>query len=537
MEMLPGETDLEKDGLPRAFDCNLNAPTYLHIRGNDSTPDNNLVIEPSFPAFLSGEPAKIEPIPLPLEAYQPGLRPYVAETYLKNAQKRVTETHQAWEAAQAKLTELSATEPPADEAKLQQATLQLQLSQKTWLLAQVEASSISARAAADVARFQTPAPENLDEVIGRAVLSERKVAAAKAEEEVARQELAVVQAEKGKKEEVEKKRDAAVAARDKAVKAIDEPLGKTYASLQGALKTLESNVESAVSRAKPFPATSTGRRTAFAKWLIDPQHPLTARVAVNHLWLRHFGKPLVPTVFDFGRRGTPPTHPELLDWLAVELREQGWSMKHLHRLMVTSQTYRLSSSSADAPAETLAKDGENRFYWRMNPVRMEAQTVRDSLLHLAGELDFTPGGPPIPANDEKSRRRSLYFFHSHNEHQKFLAMFDDANVLDCYRRSESIVPQQALALENSPLVTSTATKISQRLAQAAPNATDAVFIRSAFLTVLNIEPSPAEIYIASEMLPRLMAAAQLQKRPNPQEAARVYLILALLNHNDFLTIR
>ena len=128
----------------------------------------------------------------------------------------------------------------------------------------------------------------------------------------------------------------------------------------------------------------------------------------------------MPTVFDFGRKGTPPTHPELLDWLAVELIEHGWSMKHMHRLIVTSNAYRMSSSAAGAAPTTLARDAENHFYWRMQPVRMEAQVVRDSLLHLAGELDPTLGGPSIPVADEASRRRSLYFVHSHNEHQKFL---------------------------------------------------------------------------------------------------------------------
>src|SRR5262245_4141550 len=120
--------------------------------------------------------------------------------------------------------------------------------------------------------------------------------------------------------------------------------------------------------------------------------------------------------------------------------DNGWSLKHLHRLMVTSETYRLRSSSADAEANRKA-DAENRYYWRMNATRMEAQVLRDSLLHLGGELDTTMGGPSIPVTDESSRRRGLYYVHSHNEHQKFLSIFDDANVLECYRRAESIVPQ------------------------------------------------------------------------------------------------
>ena len=168
---------------------------------------------------------------------------------------------------------------------------------------------------------------------------------------------------------------------------------------------------------------------------------------------------------------------------------------------------------------------------------MEAQVVRDSLLHLAGELDLTRGGPSIPVDDEASRRRSLYFVHSHNEHQKFLSMFDDANVLECYRRSESIVPQQALALENSPLVTNLAEKITQRLLAAAPQAPDADFIRAAFLTILAVEPTAAEQATVADALTRLTATAKLKNRPQPEFAARTAIVQALINHNDFVTVR
>ena len=160
-----------------------------------------------------------------------------------------------------------------------------------------------------------------------------------------------------------------------------------------------------------------------------------------------------------------------------------------------------------------------------------------ALLHLAEELDLTRGGPSIPATDETSRRRSLYFVHSHNEHQKFLSMFDDANVLDCYRRAESIVPQQALALENSPLATAMGEKIAQRLLVAQPMSSDTEFLRAAFMTVLAVEPSSEELALATEGLNRLTAAAQLKNRPNPAAHARASLIQALLNHNDFVTIR
>jgi hypothetical protein len=260
-------------------------------------------------------------------------------------------------------------------------------------------------------------------------------------------------------------------------------------------------------------------------------------VAVNHLWMRHFGQPLVATVFDFGRKGAAPTHPALLDWLAVELRERGWSMKHLHRLMVTSRTYRMTSSGAGAPASDLARDRENRYYWRMNPVRMQAQVVRDSLLSLAGELDPRLGGPPVPVNDKASRRRSVYLFHSHNEYHKFLSMFDDANVLECYRRAESIVPQQALALENSELALGAAEKIAARLTGRLRNAPDREFVRAAFETVLASTPTASEQAECERALAQLRKVFEQGKQPGPAGRARAALVHALLNHNDFIAVR
>ncbi|MDB5335340.1 MAG: Planctomycete cytochrome [Planctomycetaceae bacterium] len=741
-DAIPGEIDFEKDGIPRAFDCNLGAQTFLLIRGDDRNPDKSRVIEPIVPAFLSLGDSKIEPVALPADAYQPGLRSFIVEAHLKAAQARIEAARIALAEAQKKLVEaeqaakVAATKaeeakpvadakplvrddfaaakpdlwemregmwsyangkliqshpgptrsalrlkqmPPADfEAKLKyiptggetwksvginfdvfeqnevlaylssyaggpksqvaykqagnyvyppgalqnrpididkphelivrvrgplvnvlvdgthsiayrlpvprqaghlelitydakaeflafelsalqpsvtlvdvdpatakpagvplpidQAKQAVVVAQFALATAESQPASIQARAAADRARHQKPMPENLAAMIATAVRAERVSAAAKSDEDVAAAELEFLKTAADKRAEVEKKVAAAKTAQDAARKAIDTP-GETYTSLVGSLKTFESNLETEDSRRKPFPQTSTGRRSALAKWITDPRHPLPARVAVNHLWSRHFGRALVPTVFDFGRKGTPPTHPELVDWLAVEFIEHGWSMKHIHRLIVTSNTYRMTSSSAGVTPEMLALDPDNHFLWRTNPIRMEAQLVRDSLLHLAGELDLTRGGPPLSVDDETSRRRSLYFIHSHNEHQKFLAMFDDANVLECYRRSESIVPQQALALENSPLATVMAEKITQRMTAANANLSDHDFIRAAFLNVLCLEPTTAEQAAVVEALGRLTAAAKTKNRPNPELQARTNLIQALINHNDFVTVR
>ena len=533
-DALPSEIDFEKDGLPRAFDCNLDAPTFLHIRGDERNPDKSRTIEPLIPAFLSLGDWKIEPVTLPDDAVQPSLRPFVVATHLKVAEQKIAEARTAVEVAKKALMD---AESAADPNKLEQAKLAVVVAEKSLLTAEAQPIAINARAAADRAKFSSRTRESSDAALFvEAVRSERLVAAAKADEDAARAELELLRANPEKKAEAEKKLTAAKTALEAARKAVETP-GENYTSLSGSLKTLESNLENEESRRKPFPKTSTGRRSAFALWLTDPKHPLPARVAVNHLWSRHFGRPLVPTVFDFGRKGTPPTHPELLDWLAVEFIEHGWSMKHIHRLIVLSSTYRLTSSTAGTAENNLTADPDNRFLWRANPIRMEAQTVRDTLLHLAGELDLTLGGPSIPVSNEASRRRSLYFVHSHNEHQKFLSMFDDASVLECYRRAESIVPQQALALENSPLATTMAEKIAQRIAAANPNATDRDFIRSAFLTVLSSEPTESEFATLLDALTRLTNAAKAKNRPNPEAQARANLIHALVNHNDFVTIR
>jgi hypothetical protein len=522
-DAVPDEIDFDKAGIPRAFDCNLEAPTFLHVRGDDRHPDKRRVIEPGLPSFLSLGANRIEPVSLPDQVSHPGLRPFVVELYLKAAAQRIAEARTALEAARK-------TSVEAVEQRLRAA-----IAEKALIAAEAQPAAIEARAAADRARYQQPPPADRSCLIATAVRAERVAAALKADRDVSQAELEILTTPE-KKGEAEKKLAAARAALESARRAIEAP-GEDYTPITGALKTLESNLETENSRRMPFPKSSTGRRSALARWITDPKHPLTARVAVNHLWARHFGRALVPTVFDFGRKGTPPTHPALFDWLAVELVEREWSMKAIHRLIVTSNTYRLTSSSAGAASGTLAVDPDNRSYWRANPVRMEAQVVRDSLLHVAGELDLAQGGPSIAVNNEASRRRSLYFVHSHNEHQPFLAMFDDANVLECYRRAESVVPQQALALENSPFATAMAEKIAQRLAAANPAVSDHEFVRAAFLTVLSVEPTEAEAAEVLEALARLTGAARQRNRENPELRAKIHLVLALLNHNDFVTVR
>jgi hypothetical protein len=531
---VPGEVDLDKDGIPRAFDCNLDVPTYRFVRGDEKHPDRSRPLTPGLPPLLSFGELDIRPVALPPEGHTPGLRPFVLEDHLRLAEKQVRAARAALDPARKVLAEAERAGPlPADAP----ARVAFVLAEKALAAAEAQPPSLRARAAADRARQQSPTSSEARARARHAAAAERRAAMASAEEALARAELDLLRAKSDKRADAGKKRNTAREALAKARKALEAP-GDTYTPLRGARKTPESNLETEASRGKPFPTTSTGRRSALARWLTDRRHPLTARVAVNHVWARHFGAALVPTVFDFGRKGARPTHPELLDYLAVELMDSGWSLKHLHRLMVTSGAYRMTSTSVGAPASTRTADPENRYYWRMNAGRMEAQVVRDSLLSLAGELDPTMGGPSLnPVSEAASRRRSLYFVHSHNDHHRLLSMFDDASVLECYRRAQSIVPQQALALSNSRFALDMAARINARLHARLGNVGDPEFVRAAFETVLAGLPTAAEQAECEQALTRLTALLSKQGRPDAARRARGDLIQALLNHNDFITIR
>jgi hypothetical protein len=309
-----------------------------------------------------------------------------------------------------------------------------------------------------------------------------------------------------------------------------------------------------------YPSSSTGRRAALARWITDRANPLTARVAVNHLWRWHFGKPLVATTHDFGRNGSPPSHPELLDWLAVELMEPAspgaapWSMKQLHRLIVTSAAYRMRSHPLLADEPNRSVDPDNHAYWHFPAARMEAEVVRDSLLHLTGALDPTFGGPEIDlAQGLTSRRRSLYFTHHGEARMPFLELFDAPDACDAYRRTTSVVPQQALALVNNDMLLDLSRELADRLWSAAePAATtsdaaehDQAFITVAFEQILTRLPTPRERELTrdflcnqAETLERALrsSAAGAGSGGDLRARARRDLVHALFSHNDFLTI-
>jgi hypothetical protein len=295
--------------------------------------------------------------------------------------------------------------------------------------------------------------------------------------------------------------------------------------------------------------TSTGRRLALARWIADGRNPLTARVAVNHVWTRHFGAPLAGSVTDFGVRTARPALGDLLDWLAVRFVEGGWSLKKLHRLIVTSAAYRRRSGGGAPPAETLSADPDNRLLWRMNAWRLEAEAVRDALLHAAGSLDRTAGGKEIPFQEgESNPRRSLYFRHGHERQMKFLLPFDAADVLECYQRTTTVIPQQALALMNGVLVRDQARVLAGKITPQVRS--DEEFVARAFEHVLSRLPSPEESGRCRSFLDNLARVlskplAYESKAPggrvapsgDPAQRARENLVHVLMNHNDFITVR
>ncbi|MFO0903951.1 MAG: PSD1 and planctomycete cytochrome C domain-containing protein [Pirellulales bacterium] len=301
---------------------------------------------------------------------------------------------------------------------------------------------------------------------------------------------------------------------------------------------------------------STGRRAALARWLATPRHPRTSRIAVNQLWLRHFGQALVPSVANFGLQGEAPSHPELLDWLAVRLEDAAWQMKPLHRDLLLSAAYRQSSDEGADSEDARRIDPQNRLLWRMNVRRMEAEVVRDSVLASAGLLDARSGGPELAESEGQTVwRRSLYFRLTPNEKMKFLETFDAADPNACFRRRESVVPQQALVLMNSSLAFDASRSLAAELSAQAPSREEAgqsQFIDAAFRHVLHRTPTAAESAACLAFLTEQATASTAgettfsaapgpaPKRPPATDArqrAREDLVHVLYNHNDFVTIR
>lgn len=544
LDQVPGEIDFEKAGVPRVFDGAMDVPTYLFIRGNESHPDRTAPVQPKVPGFIGLQMPAPTKVSLPSEAWQPERREWVLRDHLQSARRQL----ESREPAVSNAWRLHA-EQPLDAGSLQQ----LIVVEAEAYAAAAEVRSVECRSAAMKYDWTTTplalssGKRSRDETAKEsarlrslAIQAGREAEVAKARARTARAELRLITEASRRTPALLQELKAANDQLEQARKAASAPIKKedSYKRLPGARWTPTRFMSSGADDPEvKFVPESSGRRTALARWITDRRNPLLARVAANHLWNRHFGSPLAPVVFDLGRKGQAPVHGELLDWLAAELIDSGWNLKHMHRLLVTSAAYRMSSSNAGRE-ENLRRDPDNAQWWRRNPIRIEAQMVRDALLAHAGTMDWKQGGPPVPtAQQPDSRRRSMYFFHSNNERNLFLSVFDDAKVKECYRRDESIVPQQALALSNSGLTREAASRIAVRwtreLKSAGRDAGVRTFIIHAFQRLLGYSPREGEIRESE-------AALREWARINPaaeELELRAQLIWVLLNHNDFVTLR
>lgn len=576
LDVFPGESNLEIDGVPRAYDGLPEAPTFRFVRGEESRPDKSAPLSPGVPSILALGSLKMTPIVLPPAAVEPERQAWVLDAHLASAKKAVENAVAACLKAQEKLaavekraadSEISKkervrSEPPAEaesasikpstgeststpaaapeEKGLAEARAELRVAKCAVDLARAELDSVEARVRAMRAVWESGAEAG--ELRAAAVFAERNAAVSKQQQLVAAAALRLLRVTAEKRPAAEKEAETAAEALEKALKKRNDPVesADTYTRLYGAKWTPTRFLSSGKDDPDvPFPKVSTGRRKALAEWVTDARHPLTARVAANHIWARHMGTPLVANTFEFGRKSPAPSQLALLEWLAAELVDSGWSMKHLHRLILNSAAYRLSSTLVGAEA-SLARDPDNSLWWRRTPLRLEAEVVRDSILALAGELDCKQGGASIPASAQAdSKRRSVYFYHSNNERNLFLTTFDEAAVKECYRRDESIVPQQALALTNSKIVHDMAKRIAgllYPLNETGATPTEGAFIRNAYAYVLGIKASAEEVAACS----RGMEAWRQAASPSEKDAsalARNNLVWALLNHNDFVTLR
>ncbi len=297
----------------------------------------------------------------------------------------------------------------------------------------------------------------------------------------------------------------------------------------------------------PLPdAKTTGRRRALADWIASPNNPLTARVMVNRIWQYHFGRGIVRSSSNFGLQGDKPTHPELLDWLADEFIRRGWSMKQLHRLILTSNAYRLSSRGND---KALSVDPTNDLFWRFDMRRLTAEEIRDSILALSGTLNlkmygpgvYTPiprevlAGQSMPGNGwgtspfEEQCRRSIYVHVKRSLLTPILESFDTAETdRSTAVRFVTTQPTQALALLNSEFLHKQASFFAERLRSEAGADNDKQ-VRLALTLATARPPSDTEVRRGVSLI-----AALRSKDGMSEEAALRYFCLMVLNINEFV---
>src|SRR5579871_168447 len=296
------------------------------------------------------------------------------------------------------------------------------------------------------------------------------------------------------------------------------------------------------------------RRATLARWLTSPDNPLTARVLVNRVWEWHFGQGIVRTPNDFGAQGEPPTHPKLLDWLARDFMDHGWNVKRLHRLILLSHTYGMQSA---AGGRGMQVDPEDRLLWHFPRQRLEGEAIRDTMLACAGTLGLKPFGPPVIPSlnaqeltglfDAKGKwpvtkdpaehsRRSVYLLVRRTFVYPLFSAFDAPELMtSCPRRTQTIVPTQALTLLNSPLAREQAAAFAWRLLREEGGKLEAEIAR-AWLLAFSRPATPAEAERAGAFLQKRTAALSATGMVDPREAALAELCLAIFNSNEFVYV-
>ena len=291
-------------------------------------------------------------------------------------------------------------------------------------------------------------------------------------------------------------------------------------------------------------AKSSSGRLQLANWITSPENPLTARVIVNRVWQRHFGAGIVPSTSDFGLRGQAPTHPELLDWLASEFVRNGWSMKQLHRIIMNSRTYQLSSQEIE---QNLAKDPGNSYCWKFNRQRLDAESIRDTLLTISGSLDAAPLTEPYPIppqpqwkytqhhpfkDEYSSQKRSVYLMTKRLTVGPYLQTFDGPDPNVCTSdRDQSVTPLQALYFMNDEFLHEQADRFAPALCRSENENSHRA--RKAFRTILCREPSSNELQV---ILKHVAAVREQFDTEVRDQKAWSSLVRTLLRLNEFVYI-
>jgi hypothetical protein len=351
------------------------------------------------------------------------------------------------------------------------------------------------------------------------------------------------------------------------VLAHDEWIPGTHILAKGDFKAKGEKVEPGfLSALNPGPAVhDRQRRKALAEWLTSPDQPLLARVMVNRIWQGHFGEGIVRTPNDFGRQGDPPTHPELLDWLAAEFAARGWSVKEMHRLIMLSSAYRQSSEFSHP--NDLKLDPENRLLWRMNRSRLEGEQLWDAMHAVAGTLSPKLGGHPVAiplAEDElgavgnasqwpvagdpaEYNRRGIYILNRRNFTYPLLQAFDSPdNAVSCPERDVTTVAPQALWFLNNNIAVQQAVHLAARLVGDSGDE-PAKWVEQAWRLALARRPTAQESQQALALIEKLMQNGStaklpadlpptLAKLPAPRTSALVKFCLSIFNLSEFLYV-